>query len=510
MPNRPPTATHARLLTGIRWPALVLAVAALLVGAVGPASAATREGDGGLDLDRLRVATVLITADPDDPEEAGWGSGSIISADGLILTNAHVAANRAPGVTLLYPHVRYEATSPATLYVYTVDGAAGQASPAYRAEVVAADGYLDLAVLRIVARADGARVDTGELDLPAVPIGRGRELRPLDELVAAGFPGIADTFAVRFSKGEVHNFADDPRIGPEAWIHTDAKIAEGNSGGLAVDASGHLVAVPTAIQSDGPDGVVDYIMRPVELALPLIEAARAGEPYDGYTYLTRPSGRQSARVQGWATEATDECVEGVVDAALPSGTWELFPQVAFEGMSPGDPVLVELVEMTGGSELRSLPTSPWTNGLVGLVELFAGGARGHARHYEAFDWEAEWGSSACLPFEMWYDRLLPSHQFRSFRDADYEVRVWVGFGPADESEITEDPRLTAATVGPMLPPATTLSAVSGATTHSAGGNVEVIIALVVIGGMGWLGLAIIARRRSGKEAQDPVVPRQDD
>jgi S1-C subfamily serine protease len=494
----------------MRWPALVLAVAALLVGSVGPASAATDGADGSLDLDRLRAATVLITADPDDPAEAGWGSGSIISADGLILTNAHVAANRAPGVTLLYPEVRYAAASPATLYVYTVDGADGQASPAYRAEVVAADGYLDLAVLRIVARADGARADAGELDLPAVPIGRGRELRPLDELVVAGFPGIADTFAVRFSKGEVHNFADDPRIGPDAWIHTDAKVAEGNSGGLAVDASGHLVAVPTAILSDGPDGVVDYIMRPVELASPLIEAARAGEPYDGYTYLTRPSGRQSARVQGWATEATDECVEGVVDAALPSGTWELFPQVAFEGMSPGDPVLVELVEMTGGSELRAQRASPWMNGLVGLVELFVGGAKGHARAYEAFDWEAEWGSSACLPFEMWYDRSLPSHQFRSFRDADYEVRVWVGFGPADESEITEDPRLTAATVGPTISPATTLSAVSGATTHSAGGSVAVIIALVVIGGLGWLGLAIIARRRIGKDAQDPALHRQGD
>ena len=221
-----------------------------------------------------------------------------------------------------------------------------QASPAYRAEVVAADGYLDLAVLRIVADVDGTPVDPDELDLTAVPIGQGRELRPLDELIVTGYPGIADTFAVRFSKGEVNNFSDDPRVGPDAWIHTDAKIAEGNSGGLAADASGRLVAIPTMTTSDGPDGAVDYNMRPVELALPLIEAARAGRPYDGSRYLTRPTGDEFARVQGWASESTEECVAGNAEPAFPSGTWELFPQVRFAGMSDGDPVLVELVELS--------------------------------------------------------------------------------------------------------------------------------------------------------------------
>ena len=51
----------------------------------------------------LSTSTVLITADRFDPMNTGWGSGSIISEDGLIPMNAHVVANRAPGVSVRLP-----------------------------------------------------------------------------------------------------------------------------------------------------------------------------------------------------------------------------------------------------------------------------------------------------------------------------------------------------------------------------------------------------------------------
>ena len=116
--------------------------------------------------------------------------------------------------------------------MYTVDSATDRAEPAYQAEVVAVDGYLDLAALRIIAYADGVPLEPADLDLPAVTIGSAATLRPLDDLVVAGYPGIAETFAVRFTRGELNNFSESIlRVGRDAWLHTDAKtFAAGNSG----------------------------------------------------------------------------------------------------------------------------------------------------------------------------------------------------------------------------------------------------------------------------------------
>lgn len=361
-----------------------------------------------LDVDRLAAATVLVSPARFDPLETGWGSGSIVSGDGLILTNAHVAANRAPGVSILYPEIRYAPPSPDTLYVYTVDTATDRAQPTYQAKVVAADGYLDLAVLRITAYADGVVLDPADLSLSAVPIGTARDLQPLDELVVTGYPGLADSFAVRFTRGELNNFSDDDPIGRDAWLHTSAKLAAGNSGGLAVDSEGRLVAVPTQSTSDEPSGAVDFNMRPIDLALPLIDAAQAGEPYDPYRYVAPPSGDERATVLGWSDESSDTCVSG--GDSIPSGTQFAVAQVRFDGMNTGDHVLVEFVRLDGTASAE-------------IVD------------FEAFDWPAWLDSSVCLPIELGHDRAFPDGSYRTLLSGDYGVQVSVG--PADEFDATQ-------------------------------------------------------------------------
>ena len=166
--------------------------------------------------------------------------------------------------------------SPQTHYIYTVRGDE-VAVPTYRAETVVADGYLDLAILRITALADGSPVDASELDLDVVPLGSVEAIRAGEELTVLGYPGIADTFRVHVTRGAFSNLKDDHLVGPGAWMNTDAKIAQGNSGGLAADEQGRLVGIPDRVRLDDRDSATaEYVMRPIDLAGPLLEAARTG------------------------------------------------------------------------------------------------------------------------------------------------------------------------------------------------------------------------------------------
>jgi hypothetical protein len=105
------------------------------------------------------------------------------------------------------------------------------------------------------------------------------------------------------TRGEVSGFTSQPAYGQRAFIKTSATIAGGNSGGLAVDAAGNLIGVPTQLGYGGDDQYVDCrvladtnrdgfvddldscvptggfinALRPVDLAIPLIEAAERGE-----------------------------------------------------------------------------------------------------------------------------------------------------------------------------------------------------------------------------------------
>ena len=228
--------------------------------------------------------------DETDELQIGWtGSGTIISADGLILTNAHV--------------VLPDRYFPVDALVVAITPSQDQVpEPRYYAEVLQADAALDIAVIRVTTDYDGNSVDHATLNLPHVPLGDSDRLNLGDPLTILGFPGIGgDT--VTLTRGEVCGFTSQPDYGQRAFIKTSATIAGGNSGGLAVDASGQLIGVPTQLGYGGEDQYVDCrvladtnrdgfvddfdscvptggfinALRPVALALPLIEAAQRGE-----------------------------------------------------------------------------------------------------------------------------------------------------------------------------------------------------------------------------------------
>ncbi len=237
-------------------------------------------------------AVVQITALFEENGELfeGWtGSGSIVTPDGLILTNAHV----------VLPDKNFPVDALAVALTVAEDR---PPVPTYFAEVVQADEALDIAVIRIISDLDGVAVNPDELNLTVVPMGNSNDLRLGDPMVILGYPGIGgDT--ITLTSGEVSGFTAETGRGERAFIKTSATIAGGNSGGLAADENGQLIGVPTQLGYGGDgqfidcrvladtnrDGIIDDLdtcvptggfinaLRPLELALPLIEAARRGE-----------------------------------------------------------------------------------------------------------------------------------------------------------------------------------------------------------------------------------------
>lgn len=250
---------------------------AWLLGRDDPAGGGDR-ADRGAALDAAKAATVKITADShllDDPSRIGTyhGSGSIIRSDGLILTNAHVAAPEAPGLTDKYGSAERIA-NPDYLLISLTDGMTDTNAPAaYRARVVEADGNLDVAVVQIYADAQGNDL-TGKLDLPTVPIGSSGDLRAGDSVTVLGFPAVAGSGeSITVTTGVISTVLNDPELGPRSELDTDARIAPGNSGGMAINSEGELIGIPTSLFADQGSTVTSGRIRSIDVVKDLIAKA---------------------------------------------------------------------------------------------------------------------------------------------------------------------------------------------------------------------------------------------
>jgi len=122
--------------------------------------------------------------------QIGWtGSGTIVSPDGLVLTNAHV----------VLPDRYFPVDELIIAMTISQDQ---EPVPSYYAEVLQADATLDLAVIRVTHDYDGNEVDPATLALPYALLGDSDELDLGDRLTILGYPGIGgDT--VTLTSGEV-------------------------------------------------------------------------------------------------------------------------------------------------------------------------------------------------------------------------------------------------------------------------------------------------------------------
>ncbi len=219
--------------------------------------------------------------------KAVWGgSGTIVSPDGLILTNAH----------LVSPSESFQADA----YIIAMSPSADKPPvETYYAEPVQIDRDLDLAILRVMLDINQKRVEWDELNLPAVPLGDANTLELGDTLTILGYPEIGGE-TITLVRGDVGGFTAEYEYGDRAFIKTSATIAAGTSGGMAIDQYGFFVAVPTQLGSGkgselvdcrvladtNGDGEIDdqdtcipvggffNALRPINFAIPLIEAAQ--------------------------------------------------------------------------------------------------------------------------------------------------------------------------------------------------------------------------------------------
>ena len=232
--------------------------------------------------------------------QTSWtGSGTIISPDGYILTNAHVASPLSPGLAALYNEPDFIfGDEPDALVVGLVESADLPPVETYIAEVRAADGVLDLAVIQITQTIDGQPVDPASLNLPFVTLGDSDLLNLGDEIQVFGFPG-AGGDTITFTRGDVSGFESEERVGTRAWIKTDTTFSPGNSGGLGANQLGEIVGVPSyTFEASG--GSINRL-RSVNLAKPMIEAAQAGSSYKS-PYVVEGTGSEKMELVTWAED----------------------------------------------------------------------------------------------------------------------------------------------------------------------------------------------------------------
>lgn len=284
-------------------------------------------------ISELTKATVQILAMfGEEPE--WWGSGTIISSDGLILTNAHVAHPQAAGLALFYEEISFAFDPlPEQLVIAMLENESQPPVKKYIAEVVNSDGALDLAVLQIVSDIDGNPVESENLELPYVELGDSETISLGETIRIFGFPGIGGE-TITFTQGTVSGFETQENVGDRAFIKTDTEISGGNSGGLGVNDAGEIIGVPTWTRSSDTGAVIGRL-RSINLAKPMFEAAVAGAKYES-PYAEEGTGKEEFTLTTWAEDYDEnECPIKPLER-YPTGALAIVSAWSYQNMADGE------------------------------------------------------------------------------------------------------------------------------------------------------------------------------
>ncbi|WP_322047851.1 DegQ family serine endoprotease [Paraburkholderia sp. J67] len=239
---------------------------------------------------------------PDAPS-ASLGSGFIISADGYILTNAHVV-DGANVVTVKLTDKRE-----------------------FKAKVVGADKQSDVAVLKIDAK-----------DLPTVKIGDPRQSKVGQWVVAIGSPyGFDNTVTSGIISAKSRSLPDENYT---PFIQTDVPVNPGNSGGPLFNLQGEVIGINSMIysQTGGFQGL--------SFAIPITEAIKVKDDLVKTGHVSR--GRLGVAVQSMNQTLANSFGMDKPHGALVSSVDANGP-AAKAGLKPGDVIVAVNGEQIGDS-----------------------------------------------------------------------------------------------------------------------------------------------------------------
>lgn len=221
----------------------------------------------------------------DEEQPRGVGSGFILSADGYIMTNAHVVEDADEVIVTLTDKREF------------------------KAKIIGADKRSDVAVVKIEATA-----------LPAVKLGDVSRLKVGEWVMAIGSPfGLDNTVTAGIVSAKQRDTGDYL-----PFIQTDVAINPGNSGGPLINMRGEVVGVNSQIysRSGGSMGI--------SFAIPMDEAYRVSEQLRATGKVTR--GRIGVQIDQVTKEVAEAIGLGKPQGALVRGV---------EAGAPADKVGVE-------------------------------------------------------------------------------------------------------------------------------------------------------------------------
>ncbi|MBN3850166.1 DegQ family serine endoprotease [Paraburkholderia sp. Ac-20342] len=230
--------------------------------------------------------------DSNDPEQnSGVGSGFILSADGYVMTNAHVVDDAD------------------TIYVTLTD------KREFKAKLIGVDDRTDVAVVKINAS-----------NLPTITIGDSNKVRVGEWVVAIGSPfGLENTVTAGIVSAKGRDTGDYL-----PFIQTDVAVNPGNSGGPLINMQGEVIGINSQIYSR-TGGFMG-----ISFAIPIDEAMRVADQL-------KSSGKV---VRGRIAVAIGEVTKDVADSlGLPKAQGALVSSVEpggpadKAGVQPGDIIL---------------------------------------------------------------------------------------------------------------------------------------------------------------------------
>ena len=241
----------------------------------------------------------------EESQPRGLGSGFILTADGYIMTNAHVV-DGADEVMVTLTDKRE-----------------------FKARIIGADKRTDVAVVKIEASG-----------LPAVKVGDVSRLKVGEWVMAIGSPfGLENSVTAGIVSAKQRDTGDYL-----PFIQTDVAINPGNSGGPLINMRGEVVGINSQIYSRSGG------FMGISFSIPMDEAMRVSDQLRANGRVTR--GRIGVQIAPVSKEIAESIGLGKAQGALVSGVQEGSPAEK-AGIEPGD-----IITRFDGKELDSATDLP--------------------------------------------------------------------------------------------------------------------------------------------------------